>query len=460
MPPSRPIHDVFRHPLSLFGMWLSAFSALLFLVFFFADLFSLFANPYLGIIFFLVLPAVFVFGLLLMPLGVYLRRRRQRRGKPAARWPRIDLNEPWQRTVAFFVLIGTAVNVVVLSLAAYRGIEYMDSVSFCGQVCHKVMAPEYTAYLNGPHARVACVNCHIGPGAPWFVKSKLSGTRQVFAVLLNTYPRPIPSPVTDLRPARETCEECHWPEKFTGDKIVTFHEFADDEANSETLTTMRVHVGGGSERYGIATGIHWHMDPGTRITYITTDPKRQTIPYVEVQDRRGTLRKFTTPGVTQAQLDKGERRTMDCMDCHNRPSHPFTATAEEAVDSVMGLGRIPRSLPYVRRQAVAALKEPYPSQDAAVEAIATSLRDFYRTQYAAQYQSFERDLNTAIAITQNVYRRNVFPSMKVTWGTYSNNIGHMDFPGCWRCHDDNHVAKDGTTIKQDCEMCHEMMEAK
>ncbi len=190
--PERPIHAVFRHPLSLFGMWLTTVSAVLFLVFFFADLFAVFNNPYLGIVFFLVLPGFFVLGLVLMPLGIFLARRRDRRGLPVAQWPRIDLNDSWQRKVALFAIVLTLGNVVVLSLAAYRGIEYMDSVSFCGQVCHKVMTPEYTAYRNGSHARVACVSCHIGPGAPWFVRSKLSGTRQLFAVALNTYPRPIP----------------------------------------------------------------------------------------------------------------------------------------------------------------------------------------------------------------------------------------------------------------------------
>jgi hypothetical protein len=456
--PAKPIVAVFRHPVSLFGMWLSAVSALLFLIFFFADLFSLFSNPYLGIVFFLVLPGIFVFGLLLMPLGVYLRRRRERLGRPLAQWPRIDLNEPWQRTVVFFVFVATAVNIVVLSLAAYRGIEYMDSVGFCGQVCHSVMHPEFTAYQNGPHARVACVQCHIGPGAPWFVRSKLSGTRQVFAVVLNTYPRPIPSPVTNLRPARETCEECHWPEKFTGDKIVTFHDVADDEANTDTTTTMRVHVGGGSEKYGLATGIHWHMDPATRITYKTTDPKRQTIPYVEVADRRG-VRVFRAPGVTDAELARAVSRSMDCMDCHNRPSHPFTATAEAAVDEAIGLERIDKGLPFIRRQMVAALKQKYQTQDAAAEAIARSLREFYRGQYAAQYQGFEPKLNEAITIAQNLYRRNVFPTMNVSWGTYANNIGHTDFPGCFRCHDENHSTKDGKTIPQDCELCHQMLEA-
>jgi len=463
--PTKPIAAVFRHPLSLFGLWLSAVSALLFLIFFFADMSGVFVNPYLGIVFFLVLPAIFVAGLALMPLGVYLRRRRERQGRPAAQWPRIDLNEPWQRAVALFVLVGTAINVVVLSLAAYRGIEYMDSVGFCGQVCHKVMAPEFTAYQNGPHARVACVQCHIGPGAPWFVRSKLSGTRQVFAVMLSTYPRPIPSPVKNLRPARETCEECHWPEKFTGDKIVTFHSFADDEVNSEATTTMRLHVGGGSEKYGIASGIHWHMDPATVITYWTTDPKRQTIPLVQVDDRRRKVKRLfraadVTPADETEYLEgrKGEQRTMDCMDCHNRPSHPFTATAEEAVDEAIGLGRIDRNIPFVRRQMVQVLKQKYPSQDAAADAIARGIRDFYRSQYLAQYQRLEGSLNPAVTITQNLYRRNVFPQMNVTWGTYANNIGHTDFPGCFRCHDENHSTKDGKTIPQDCELCHQMLQ--
>ena len=461
--PARSIAAVFRHPVSLFGMWLSAASAVLFVIFFAADLFGLFNNPYLGIVFFVVLPTTFVFGLVLMPVGIYLRRRRERRGKPMAEWPRIDLNQPRHRAVAVFLLVVTGGNMVILALAAYRGIEYMDSVPFCGQVCHSVMHPEFTAYQNGPHARVACVQCHIGPGAPWFVRSKLSGTRQVFAVTLNTYPRPIPSPVTNLRPARETCEECHWPEKFTGDKIVSFHGVADDEANTVTTTSLRLHVGGGSEKYGIATGIHWHMAPSTRITYVTTDPKRQTIAMVTVEAAGRGKREYLAAGVSEADAReyragrKGETRPMDCMDCHNRPSHPFTATAEEAVDEAIGLGRIDKNLPFIRRQIVAALKQKYATQDAAADAIGRSLRNFYRTQYAQQYPAFEPKVAQAVTIAQSVYRRNVFPTMNVTWGTYANNIGHTDFPGCFRCHDDNHATKDGKTIPQDCELCHQML---
>ena len=446
-----------RNPITLFGIWLTTVSSILFLVAFFADLVGLVHNPYVGIVFFLVLPGVFVLGLLVMPVGVYLARRRERLGLPPHEfaWPTIDFNVPHARHVAVFLLAASLVNVIVISLAAYRGIEYMDSPQFCGQVCHTVMRPEFTAYRHGPHARVACVSCHIGPGAPWFVKSKLSGTRQLFAVALKTYPTPIPSPVMNLRPARDTCEECHWPEKFTGDRIRTVHEFADDEAVTETTSSLRLHVGSGSEKMG-ATGIHWHMAPSTKVIYITTDPKRQVIPYVRVEGPNGQVKEFRAEGVTDEQLAKGERRQMDCMDCHNRPSHRMDTAPEHAVDEALANGEIPRTLPFARRETVNALKANYPSQEAASRAIADKLRAFYRQQLGQGFDAKKSDVERAVQTTQGIYERNIFPDMKVTWGTYPNNLGHTDFPGCFRCHDDQHTAKDGSAIRQDCELCHKM----
>ena len=243
-------------------------------------------------------------------------------------------------------------NIVIVSLAAYRGVEYMDSVQFCGQACHSVMKPEATAHADGPHARVTCVECHIGAGATWFAKSKLSGTRQLFAVSFHTYSRPIPSPVQNLRPARDTCEQCHWPAKFHGDKVQRIVEYGDDEKNTESVTTLQIHVGGGTERAGAASGIHWHADVANEIDYISTDDKRQVIPYVRVKDRTGAVREYVAEGVTPDQLAKGERRRMDCMDCHNRPSHQMAATAERAVNAAMARADIPSSLPFVRREAV------------------------------------------------------------------------------------------------------------
>lgn len=453
-----PSHSRFRrvrNPLTLFGIWLTTVSGILFLVVFFADLFGLVQNPYLGILFFLVLPGFFLLGLALIPLGVYVVRRRERRGLPPAeyRWPVWDFNQPRLRHAAAFILGASLVNVLVISLAAYRGVQYMDSAPFCGRVCHTVMEPEYTAYQNGPHARVACVSCHIGPGAPWFVRSKLSGTRQLFAVAFEAYPTPIPSPVQNLRPARETCEECHWPEKFTGDRTRTLHQYADDEAVSGTTGTLRLHVGSGSEKLG-ATGIHWHMAPSTRITYVTSDPRRQTIPSVRVEEPGGRVVEYRAAGVTDAQLRGGERRQMDCMDCHNRPSHRFDRSPEGAVDEAIARGAIARTLPYARREAVTALREPHASRQAAVEAIALRLTGFYRSELKDHYGAREQEVTRAVAATQEIYRRNVFPPMKVTWGTYTNNLGHTDSPGCFRCHDDSHASRDGRVIRQDCELCH------
>ena len=445
-----------RSPISVVGMVLTTMSAVLFLIVFLADLFGWHSNPYLGIVFFLILPGVFLFGLFLIPLGAWVERRRRAHGRAPSEihWPRIDLNDPAQRTTAVIVFAVTMANIVIVSLAAYRGVEYMDSPQFCGQVCHTVMKPEFSAYQDGPHSRVTCVQCHIGPGASWFAKSKISGARQVLAVSFHTYSRPIPSPVQNLRPARDTCEQCHWPEKFHGDKVRRIYEFAADEKNTESVTVMQVHVGGGSERLGIAQGIHWHMNVANEIEYIATDDKRQVIPWVRLKDRFGNVREFSAEGVTAEQLAKGERRRMDCMDCHNRPSHPMSATPERAVDELIARGAIPRTLPFVRREAVKALKVTYPSQDAAGEGISRTLRDFYRSQYPQAYMSQRPDVEKAVQATGSVYRRNVFPEMNVQFGTYPNNIGHMDFPGCFRCHDDNHKTKDGLKIGQDCDSCH------
>ena len=436
------------------GVLIATLGAVLFLTVFLADLFGLHANPYIGIVFFLILPGLFLFGLALIPIGAWLERRRLRHGRPALQWPRIDLNDPAQRRTAVAFVALTLANFIIVSLAAYRGIEYMDSVQFCGQVCHTVMKPEFTAYQDGPHSRVACVECHIGGGASWFARSKISGARQVLAVTFHTYSRPIPTPVENLRPARDTCEQCHWPEKFHGDQIRRVYEYAEDEKNTESVTTLQVHVGGGSERLGIAQGIHWHMNVANEVEYIATDDKRQVIPWVRIKDRNGHIAEFVADGAKPEELAKGERRRMDCMDCHNRPSHPMAATPERAINELMARGDVPKTLPFVRRETVKSLKASYATQEGADEGISRMLRDFYRTNYPTQYMTARQDVEKAVRATVGVYRRNVFPEMKVQFGTYPSNIGHIDSPGCFRCHDDNHKSKDGTKIGQDCDTCH------
>jgi hypothetical protein len=348
----------------------------------------------------------------------------------------------------------TAVNLVLLSMASYGAVHYMETTEFCGEVCHTTMEPQYVAHQSGPHAKVACVACHVGPGVGALAESKLAGTRQLWQIASRNVPKPVPSPVHSMRPARETCENCHWPEKFHGDEVRVFREYADDEQNTETVATLTMFVGGGSAALGVGTGIHWHMNLDNEIDYITTDPQRGVIPYVRLRARDGTVREYTTPGTTAEQLATGERRRMDCLDCHSRPAHAFSSTAERALNEALAQNRIPRELPFMRREALAAITPEYPDKQAALQAIAVRLREHFRKSPSLDAAAVER----AILGTQDLWARNVFPAMKVTWGTYPNHISHIDTPGCFRCHDDEHATKDGRVIKQDCEMCHKEQE--
>ena len=437
-------------------MVLTTISAVVFLVVFLADLFGLHTNPYLGILFFLVLPAIFLFGLALIPLGAWIERRRRARGRPPSeiRWPHVDLDDPNHRRAAVIVFALTMANVVIVSLAAYRGIEYMDSPQFCGQVCHTVMKPEFTAFQDSAHSRITCVQCHIGSGRRLVRRSKVSRLRRVLAVSFPPLPPDSFAGSRTSRPARDTLRAVPLAEKVHGDKIRRIVEYAEDEQNTESVTTLQVHVGGGSRHAGLGQGIHWHMNVANEVEYIATDDKRQVIPWVRVKDRTGAVREYTADGVTPDQLAKGERRRMDCLDCHNRPSHTMAPTPERAVNDRIASGEIPKTLPFVRREAVKALKTSYASQEAAEEGIARALREFYRTQASDVYTSRRQDIDRAVQTAAVIYRRNVFPEMNVQFGTYPNNIGHTDSPGCFRCHDDNHKAKDGKAIGQDCETCH------
>ena len=445
--------SLYRNGITIFGAALTTTGAVLFIVFFLLEVFGYHGNPYMGMLFFLVFPALFVAGLVVMPVGVWFERRRRAAGRHAWQWPVFDFGESSIRRAAVVFATMTFLNVLIVTVAAFKGIEYMDSPQFCGQLCHEVMEPEWAGYQEGSHSRVACVQCHIGPGAPWFVKSKLSGLRQVYAVTFNTHSRPIPSPVHDLRPARDTCEQCHWPEKFHGDKVRVVREYADDETNTESTTTLRMHIGGIRPGVGEASGIHWHVSQANRIEYITTDDKRQVIPWVRLTDGKGKDIVYRAEGVTDEQLAKGERRTLDCVDCHNRPAHTFAWSAERAVDEALTAGAIDRQLPFARREVVGVLKAGYPSKEAALEGIAAGLQRFYADNPGG---ATAQAVGQAVEAARRLYLRNVFPTMGVAWGTYVNNIGHQAFPGCFRCHDDQHTSGDGKVISQDCSLCHTM----
>lgn len=415
-------------------------------------------HPYAGILLFLVLPGLFVGGLLLIPLGLVFQLRRNRReGRAFEPPPPIDLSSRKMRRVLTFIALATLANATLVGFASYRGLEVMDSVGFCGETCHTVMAPELAAYRGSPHSRIACVECHIGAGASWFVKSKLSGTRQVIAVALKTYSTPIPSPVHQLRPARETCEQCHWPQRFTGDRVVVKKKYAEDEKNTELTTVLVMHVGGQNAQGSV--GIHGrHLDAGSRISYTAIDERRQEIAHVTYKDDSGKLVDFESSEVkaTPEQLAKGETRSMDCVDCHNRPTHAFELPGR-GLDREIRSGSISRDLPFVKKKALELLQVKYPSRDAATRAIEEGLRSYYAATYPDIAAAKKAEIDAAVKGVQSVYLRNIFPDMKLDWGYHPNNIGHEDFKGCFRCHGGSFESKDGKAISSDCEACHQVL---
>lgn len=449
----RPVFTtVLRNPISRVGVSLTTASGLLFLFLLALDLFRVLENPYTGIVVFIMVPGFFVLGLSVIPVGLWIERRRVGRGLAAPAWPRIDLNDPGIRRTVFFVITATLVNLVIVSFASYGAVEYTASQSFCGQACHAVMQPEFVAHRTGLHGRVPCVACHVGPGADGFLTAKFNGTRQLALAISGRHSRPIPTPLQNLPDVRTSCERCHWPDRFVGDKIKVLYEHADDEANTQTKTTLRLHVGGPIAGTGTGTGIHWHMNRGNEIEYVALDDKREQIAYVRVATPDGTVREYFAEGKTEADLAGRALRRMDCIDCHNRPAHQFGSTPERAVDAALGEGLMSPKIPFVRREAVRALRAEYDSQDVALREIERTMREAMNARVPRAFE--EGDLRQAIAITQAIYRRSVFPSMKVGWGTYANQIGHTVSTGCFRCHDESHKTRDGAAIRQDCKLCH------
>ena len=437
-----------RNWLSLSGLVIAFASLFSFFLLFILDWMAAFNNPYLAVLTYLAAPAFFVGGVALAVVGAAIQHRRVLRAVSAgakADLLLIDLTRPHDQRLLIGFGVGVSVFLLVAAMGSYYSYRFTESVQFCGQVCHTVMNPELTTYRNSPHARVPCVECHVGPGATSFVKAKLNGLHQVYAVTFNTYARPIPVPVENLRPARWTCEHCHWPRKHIGNLDRLNRHYLSDEKNTPFAVRLRLKVGGGDPTQRRVGGIHWHVSASHRVEYIATDKARQVIPWVRVIDPGGVVREFRAPGFKDSPKPSSIR-TMDCIDCHNRPSHDYQRPSA-AVDRAIALGKIDRKLPFIKKRAVAVLAQPYATEQEALTKIAAAL--------AAQYPNVPQ-IQPVIGHVQLIYRQNFFPEMKADWRSYPNNIGHKNWPGCFRCHDGLHTTADKKhTIKaQDCNACH------
>ena len=448
-----------RNPISMAGVALAIVSAANIFLFVLIDLIASHPGPYIGILAYVVAPGFLICGLLLIVVGAWRERRRiAHDGLDAApAYPRVDLNDAATRSAAFSFVVFLTLFVMVSSAGSYKAYEFTESVQFCGQTCH-VMHPQFTAYQVSPHARVACVECHVGSGAGSYFRSKFSGTRQLVKVVLNNYPRPIPTPVHNLRPAQETCEQCHWPKKSYETQLKAFTHYSSDEKNTPHEVKLLINVGGGDPAIGSPQGIHWHMNLANEIDFVATDEHRQVIPYIHVKDAQGRVTEYFANDnkLSREQLAKSPKRRMDCVDCHSRPAHNYLPP-EQAVDQSMHTGRLDASLPFVKQQAVAALTGKYETTDSAVLAIAQTVGSFYETKYPDLAKTRQTQIRNSIAEVQDIFRRTTFPEMKLNWQAHPDNSGHFYFNGCFRCHDGQHVSTEGKVIRKDCDLCHTVL---
>jgi len=442
-----------NNPLSLIGGALTTASAFVLVGFWLVTIFGHAGptNPYIGLVLDLFLPGLFIAGLVFIPVGILIRRRSLvTRGAVPAEYPQIDLRNPAFRHGIEIVVIATFINFVIVGTATYRGVSYMDSPHFCGQSCH-VMAPQWAAFQESPHSSVDCVQCHVGSGMKSYIHAKVNGTKQLVEVTFHTWPTPIRANLNTLRPARETCEACHSPTRFVGEKLLVKTTFGDDEKNSMTRTVLVLHLGG-VDSVSHFTGIHGHHL--NNFEYVATDNTLQTILSVTATNPDGSKTEYVSSDAKGPV--EGVRRTMDCIDCHNQATHVFQ-TAEEAVDEAMLDGSPDPGLPFVHKESLQLIQATYSSQAEAGEKITSGLEDFYRTQYPQLWSSERGQIDASARRLVAIYDRNVFPNMKITWGTYPNNIGHMAYPGCFRCHDGSHTSKDGKTLSNDCSLCHNLL---
>ena len=414
-------------------------------------------NPYTDLITFIFVPSILGFGLFIILVGVIYERRRRRHltHDEIAAYSVLDLNDPRRRRSLTLFICLAFMFLFMSAFGSYRAFEYTESVTFCGQACHDVMKPEFVAYQASSHARIRCVECHVGGGGEAYVKSKFNGLRQLYGVVTGHYNRPIETPVHNMREASETCQKCHWSEKFNGDQIKVFNHYQYDEKNSLNQTRMLIKVGGGSPSGGQVGGIHWHMNINNEITFISSDDRRQVIPWVRMKDATGRITDFRTTdaALSSQDIEGAPKRKMDCIDCHNRPAHNYLSP-NQAIDLAFDAGRLDASLPYLKSKSVETISKPYTTNDEAVAAIAKDINDYYRSNYPETYAANIAKISGAVAELQRIYQTYFFPEMKTDWSSNPNNIGHYNAQGCFRCHDGQHIANDGKVIRNECSICH------
>jgi hypothetical protein len=447
-----------RNWITIIGLLIASVNFLIIIVLFVISTIFNKNDTNLGLFIYIILPGFMLLGLLMIPAGIIISRKKRLASTPneKKRLPAIDLNNPVHRNT--FVIF-TITTVIILFLSTYGSFEayhLTESVEFCGTLCHKVMEPEHTAYQSSPHANVSCVECHVGSGASWYVKSKLSGLHQVYAVATKTYPTPIETPLHDLRPARETCEKCHWPQKFYARNLQTKKYYLADSLNSEWNIMLQMKIGPEFNDLGFAEGIHWHINPDVNIEYISENDKRELITYVKYTNKAtGAVTVYRNPEIVMSDsaVSASSARTMDCIDCHNRPSHKYSSPPVY-FDKAMLTNEVSPAIPFIKKTAMGILRNNFPTKDTALMQIRDGINNYYKSDFGDFFEKNHDIIDKSIASLQKAYSQNSFPGMKVTYDAYPDHIGHLESEGCFRCHNDSFVSDNGRKITRDCNLCH------
>jgi hypothetical protein len=416
------------------------------------------ANTNLGLFIYIILPGFMIMGLLVIPVGMIIKRRKIKKeiGGDKNRLPVVDLNDMRHRNAFVIFTVSTIIILILSTFGSFEAYHITESVEFCGTLCHQVMEPEHTAYQNSPHANVTCVECHVGSGASWYVKSKLSGLHQVYAVLTKTFPSPIGTPLHDLRPARETCEKCHWPQKFYPRSLQTNKYFLADSVNSEWDVMLQMKTGPEYSGAGYKEGIHWHINPAVNIEYISDNDKRENITYVKYTNKNTgevNLYRNSDNPVSDSLISVSKPRTMDCIDCHNRPSHNYNSPPVY-FDKALLAGAVSKEIPFIKKVTMGILKETFRNKDTALIMIKDSITKYYQSVHNNYYTSNKDLIDKSIDGIQKYFSQNTFPGMKVTYDVYPEHIGHLESEGCFRCHNGAFKSDKGRTITRDCNLCH------
>ena len=448
----------YRNWITIIGALIAIINLLLIIVLFIMSTVLGKNATYLGLFIYIILPGFLLLGLIMMPVGIMISRKRAAVSAQdeKKRFPSVDLNNPKHRKAFIGFTIATVIILFLSTYGSFEAYHLTESVEFCGTLCHKVMEPEYTAYQNSSHANVACVECHVGSGTSWYVKSKLSGLHQVYAVATKTYPSPIETPLNDLRPARETCERCHWPQKFYSRKLQTKKYYVADSLNSEWDIVLQMKTGPVYSDLGFSEGIHWHINPDINIEYISENDKREVITYVKYTNKlTGAVEVFRNPDneISDSTIAATLTRTMDCIDCHNRPSHNYNSPPVY-FDKAMLTGEVSGDIPFIKRTAMGILRNTFTDKDTAFMQIRDGIINYYKSDFGDYFEKNEARIDQSVAALQKAFSQNTFPAMKVSYDVYPNHIGHLEVEGCFRCHNDAFTSETGKKITRDCNLCH------